>query len=112
MEIIGYICAALVGISLGVLGSGGSILTVPIMVYLMHINPVDATGYSLFVVGITSAIGGITYVQKKLVHFKTAVIFAVPSILCVFITRKLLMSVVPAVIFSTSYFTLTKDLAI
>ena len=56
---------ALVGISLGVLGSGGSILTLPIMVYMMNINPVEATGLSLFIVGITSAIGGFTYVQKK-----------------------------------------------
>src|SRR5438045_8657275 len=100
MEIIGYICAALVGVSLGILGSGGSILTVPIMVYLMNINPVDATGYSLFVVGVTSAAGGATYIKKKLVNFKTALVFAVPSILSVFLTRKYLLTAVPETIIS------------
>jgi uncharacterized protein len=112
MQLIGYFCAMLVGISLGILGSGGSILTLPIMVYLMNINPIDATGLSLFIVGITSATGGITYVQKKLVDLKTAVIFATPSIISVFYTRKLLMPLIPETIFSFSAFTLTKEILI
>src|ERR1041385_9805 len=95
MVILGYICAILVGVSLGVLGSGGSILTVPIMVYLLNVNPVDATGYSLFVVGATSAIGCATYIRRKLVDLKTAAIFSVPSIICVFLTRKFLIPAVP-----------------
>src|SRR5436190_1261390 len=112
MEFIGFICAALVGISLGILGSGGSILTLPIMVYLMHINPVDATGLSLFIVGVTSATGGITYVQKKLVDIRTAVIFAIPSIISVFITRKFLVGLIPDPVFRGTSFLLTKDLMI
>ena len=112
MEFIGFLCAALVGISLGILGSGGSILTLPIMVYLMDVNPVDATGLSLFIVGVTSATGGITYVQKKLVDLKTAVIFAIPSIISVFITRKFLLPHIPDPVFSSASFTLTKDLLI
>ena len=112
MEFFGFICAALVGISLGVLGSGGSILTLPIMVYLMHINPVEATGLSLFIVGVTSAAGGITYVQKKLVDLKTAIIFAVPSIVSVFITRKFLVAIIPDPVYSSTSFLLTKDLLI
>ena len=59
MAVVGYICAVIIGVSLGLLGSGGSILTVPIMVYFMRISPVDATGLSLFVVGITSATGAV-----------------------------------------------------
>lgn len=47
MEFIGYALAALVGISLGLIGSGGSILTVPILVYVMGVAPVIATAYSL-----------------------------------------------------------------
>ena len=112
MEILGYICATLVGISLGVLGSGGSILTVPIMVYLMDVNPVDATGYSLFVVGASSAIGGIKYIRKNLVDIKTAFIFAVPSIICVFLTRKFLMPAIPNPVFSVSTFIMSKELFI
>lgn len=112
MEFIGFICAALVGISLGVLGSGGSILTLPIMVYLMHVSPVEATGLSLFIVGITSAAGGISYIQRKLVDIKTAVVFAIPSIVSVFLTRKFLVSRIPDTVISGSSFMLTKDLLI
>ncbi|MBK5286148.1 MAG: sulfite exporter TauE/SafE family protein [Bacteroidia bacterium] len=112
MEIIGYICATLVGLSLGILGSGGSILTVPIMVYLFNVNPVDATGYSLFVVGISSAIGGIKYIRKKLVDMKTAFIFAVPSIVSVFLTRTFVMPAIPNPVFSVSSFILSKEIFI
>jgi uncharacterized membrane protein YfcA len=112
VEIIGYICAILVGVSLGILGSGGSILTVPIMVYFLHVNAVEATGYSLFVVGITSAIGCATYIRRKLVDLKTAGIFAAPSIVCVFLTRKYLMPAIPNPVFVTSSWVLSKELFI
>jgi uncharacterized membrane protein YfcA len=112
MEIIGYICATLVGVSLGILGSGGSILTVPIMVYLMDVNPVTATGYSLFVVGLSSAIGGIKYVRKNLVDIKTALVFAVPSIICVFLTRTFLMPAIPNPVFSSGEYSVSKELFI
>ncbi|HJW27618.1 MAG TPA: sulfite exporter TauE/SafE family protein, partial [Saprospiraceae bacterium] len=112
MEIIGYACALLVGISLGVLGSGGSILTVPILVYLLNVNPVEATGYSLFVVGFTSAIGCATYVRKKLVDMRVALIFAMPSIAFVFLTRRFLMPLIPDTVISLPSFTLSKAFAI
>lgn len=102
----------LIGVSLGTLGSGGSILTVPIMVYLMNISPVTATGYSLFVVGLTSLVGWVNYTRKGLVHLKTALIFALPSLLSVFLTRKYLMPLIPDVIFSSGNFTLHKNLFI
>jgi uncharacterized protein len=111
-EIIGYICATLVGVSLGILGSGGSILTVPIMVYMFNINPVEATGYSLFVVGISSTIGGIKYIRKDLVDIKTALIFAVPSIVSVFLTRIFIMPAIPEMIFESEAFVLSKELLI
>ncbi len=112
MEAIGYFCAILIGISLGILGSGGSILTVPIMVYLMNINPVDATGLSLFIVGVTSLTGGVTYLQKKLVDLKTAAIFATPSIISVFMTRRYLMPLIPDPVTTFSSFTLSKAIFI
>jgi uncharacterized membrane protein YfcA len=108
-ELIGYIFAMLVGISLGMLGSGGSILTVPIMVYLLKVMPSDAIVYSLFVVGVTSIIGGFTYIRKKLVDWKTALLFAMPSVISVYITRQYLLPLLPdPVIFSRS-FQLTRD---
>ena len=93
--LLGYVCALLVGISLGALGMGGSILTIPIMVYLMHISPMDATGYSLCVVGITSTVGGFRYVRDGLVDLRTASAFAIPSIVSVFCTRTFLVPAIP-----------------
>jgi len=68
MEVLGYILAVVTGITLGLLGGGGSILTVPILVYILGIEPILATGYSLFVVGATSVIGTI----RK--HFESLVV--------------------------------------
>jgi uncharacterized protein len=112
MDIIGFICATLVGVSLGLLGSGGSILTLPIMVYFLQVDAVTATGYSLFVVGLTSAIGCFKYVINKLVDLKTALIFAIPSIISVFFTRKYIMPAIPQTLFSSAEFILTKELFI
>lgn len=94
-EILGYIGALLIGITLGLIGGGGSILTVPILVYILGISPVLATAYSLFVVGISSAVGTFTYVRKELVSYKTAIVFAIPSFIAVYLTRKFLMPAIP-----------------
>ena len=69
-QIIAYFLALFVGISLGLIGSGGAILSVPILVYVLHIEPILATSYSLFVVGSTALIGGIQKVKQQLVDFK------------------------------------------
>src|SRR5687768_550305 len=87
MEILGYALAAIVGVSLGLIGSGGSILTVPILVYVMAINPVLATAYSLFIVGSTALVGGVQSAIQKKVDFKTVLIFGIPSIAAVYATR-------------------------
>lgn len=78
----------------------------------MHVNPVDATGYSLFVVGITSAIGTGTFIRKDLVDIKTAVIFAIPSIISVFLTRKFLIPAIPNPVITVSSFVVSKELFI
>jgi uncharacterized membrane protein YfcA len=109
LEFIGYICALAVGISLGALGMGGSILTIPVMVYFFGIDPVTATGYSLFIVGITSAAGGARYIRHRLVDGRTAVLFSLPSIVAVFLTRTLLMPALPDVLISTPSFRLSKN---
>ena len=76
--ITGFAAAIFIGISLGLIGGGGSILTVPVLVYILGVNPVLATAYSLFVVGSTSLVGAVTYMKKGLVNYKTALVFAVP----------------------------------
>ncbi len=111
-DIIGYALAVLVGVSLGLIGSGGSILTVPILVYVMAVEPVLATAYSLFVVGSTSLVGGIKNAWQKKVDFKTVFIFGLPSILAVYLTRAYLLPLIPEVIFTISDFVFTKSMAL
>ncbi|MDF1697109.1 MAG: sulfite exporter TauE/SafE family protein [Saprospiraceae bacterium] len=110
--IIGYIGALLVGLTLGLLGGGGSILTVPILVYLLGTNPVLATAYSLFVVGATSLVGAIRNMVQGMVDIKVAAVFAVPAFLAVYLTRRFLVPAIPDQIFTIGSFTLTKDLGI
>lgn len=99
-----------IGISLGLIGGGGSILTVPVLVYLMGIPPVEATAYSLFIVGLTSLVSGSVYLRKKLVDVKTAILFGIPSILAVYATRRLLIPAIPEEIFTAGSFMFTRDL--
>ncbi len=104
--------AVFVGITLGMLGSGGSILSVPILVYVMGIEPTLATAYSLFVIGTTSLVGGIHKAKQNLVDFKKVVLFGIPAVISVFITRKIIVPEIPSVIFSTANFILSKSILI
>jgi uncharacterized membrane protein YfcA len=111
-QILGYFGALLVGLVLGLIGGGGSILSVPLFVYLLAVNPVTATAYSLFMVGVSSAFGAIQNIKKGLVDFKTATVFAIPAFIAVYITRKYIVPAIPLEIFTFGNFTLTKDVAI
>jgi uncharacterized membrane protein YfcA len=95
MEIVGYLASILIGVTLGLIGGGGSILTVPVLVYLFSIDAVLATSYSLFIVGLTSAVGSVRYFQAGLVNVRTAVIFGIPSIIAVFFTRAYIVPALP-----------------
>jgi uncharacterized membrane protein YfcA len=112
MEIIGFVLAIVMGFTLGLLGGGGSILTVPILVYVLSINPVLATAYSLFVVGGTSVIGAWRKSSQKLVDWKTGLIFALPSLTAVFLTRYFLVPAIPADLFNLGDFVITRQVAI
>jgi uncharacterized membrane protein YfcA len=100
MEILGYIGALLMGLSLGLIGGGGSILTVPILVYLFSVDAVLATAYSLFIVGLTSLIGSFSHMRMGNIHWLTALVFGVPSILAVYATRAWLVPALPDPLFS------------
>jgi len=108
--IIGYFASALIGISLGLIGGGGSILTVPVLVYLFHQDPVLSTSYSLFIVGATSLVGAYPKYREGLIDLRTAFVFGIPSIVAVYLTRLLLVPAIPDVIFTLSSFTLTKSI--
>lgn len=110
MEIFGYIASVFIGISLGLIGGGGSILTVPVLVYLFGIEAFLATEYSLFIVGISSMFGSFSYYKKGLVDFKTAFIFGVPSIISIFLTRNFLLPLIPDEVFRIRNFMVTKDI--
>lgn len=110
--IVGYALSLLIGISLGLIGGGGSILTVPILVYVVGIDPVLATAYSLFIVGGTALVGSFDFMRKQLLSYKTAVVFGIPSIIAVYLTRAYIVPAIPEEIFVIGSLVVTKDLAI
>ncbi len=109
-HIIGYAASILIGLSLGLLGSGGSILTVPVLVYLFLLDAVEATFYSLFIVGFTAAIGSVSYLKNNLVSLKLLVIFGLPSLVSVFFTRAFIVPAIPNHLFFTNNVSITKNL--
>lgn len=112
MELLGYIGAILMGLSLGLIGGGGSILTVPILVYLFLVDPVLATAYSLFIVGLTSLVGSFSHMRLGNIHWRTAIVFGIPSILTVYATRAWLVPAIPDPIFSVGATAISKAVGI
>lgn len=111
LTIFGLLASSIIGISLGLIGGGGSILTVPVLVYLFHVDPVLATAYSLFIVGLSSLVGAFPKYKAGMIDIKTAVVFGIPSILAVFLTRKVLVPAIPATLFEVVGIAVTKALA-
>lgn len=112
MALLGYFAAVLMGLSLGMIGGGGSILTVPILVYLFGVDPVMATAYSLFIVGLTALVGGFFYYKKGEVDLKTGLLFATPSFIGVYLTRAFVVPALPATLFEVEGFVISKPLLI
>jgi len=112
MEILGYLLSVIIGVSLGLIGGGGSILTVPVLVYVMGVSPVLSTAYSLFIVGLTALVGSFDYGKKGLLDYKTALIFGIPSILTVYATRKFVVPVIPDPVFHLGATVVSKNLFI
>lgn len=110
MELLGYAGAILVGVVLGLLGGGGSILSIPILVYLFGVDPVLASAYSLFIVGATSFVGAIPKYREHLVNLRTGVLFGIPSIISIFITRKWIVPAIPDIIYQGESWVLSKRL--
>lgn len=102
----------IIGIVLGLIGGGGSILTVPVFVYLLYVNPVTATAYSLFVVGVSALVGAVHNIQKGLVDFRTAIVFSIPAFIAVYITRKFVVPAIPEELFTLGDYTVSKNVGI
>lgn len=108
LSIIGYLSSVVIGVSLGLIGGGGSILTVPVLVYMFHENPVVSTSYSLFIVGVTSLLGAFPKFRNDLIDIRTAIVFGIPSILSVYATRHFLLPAIPDPVFESDSVALTK----
>jgi len=109
MEIVvGYIAALVIGITLGLIGGGGSIVTVPVLVYLLHVEPVLATSYSLFIVGVASIVGAYPKNKHGNVDFRLAAVFGGPSIVTIFLTRKFLVPLIPSTLIHIGSLEITK----
>lgn len=100
--------ALLIGVVLGLIGSGGSILTVPVLVYGIGVEPVQATAYSLFIVGTTALVGAVPFASRGDIHVRTLFGFALPSILAVYATRLWLLPAMPDVWLASDALTITK----
>ncbi len=110
MQAAGYIASAFIGVSLGLIGGGGSILTVPVLVYLFFISPTLAISYSLFIVGFTSLVGAFNNYRRGLVNLKTVFLFGSSSITTVFIARKFIIPFLPDVFFKIGSFNITHSI--
>ena len=112
LHYLGYFAAIFIGLSLGIMGGGGSILTVPVLVYLIGVSPVLSTAYSLFVVGSTALVGATGYFRKGLVSVPTALVFLATSLVTVFVTRRLVMPAIPQQLFAVGHLLVTKDVLV
>ncbi|MEL1242218.1 sulfite exporter TauE/SafE family protein [Flavobacterium flavipallidum] len=112
MEYFGYLASIIIGLSLGLIGGGGSILTIPILVYLFKIDPELATTYSLFIVGLTSFYGGYSHYKLGNLKLKTALYFAIPSIIAILIIREVIFPKIASTLFTVATYAVSKDLLI
>lgn len=112
MEWLGYLFSVLVGLILGMIGGGGSILSIPILVYIFKLDPITASAYSLFIVGMTSLVGAIPKYKDHLVDFRTGLLFGIPSIITIFITRKWVVPALPEILLDLDFILITKRMLI
>ncbi len=112
IQILGYFGALVIGLVLGLMGSGGSIMAVPIFAYMFQISPITTTAYSLFVVGTSSSVGVLKNFKKGLIDFRIALVFAIPAFVAVYIVRKFVVPIIPEELISVGNFVLTKNMGI
>ena len=108
IEIFGYISALVIGVSLGLIGGGGSILAVPVLAYLFGVNEKVATAYSLFIVGASALLGGFQQHKKGFVDWRTAIVFGIPAVVGVSLVRYFVVPALPDVLFTVNDFDFTR----
>ncbi|SFN38694.1 hypothetical protein SAMN04487989_10193 [Bizionia echini] len=108
LEFFGYLSALLIGIVLGLIGGGGSILAVPVLAYLFLVNEKVATAYSLFIVGVSALVGGLKQHKKGLVDWRTAFVFGIPAIIGISLVRHFVIPALPEIITTIGTFQITR----
>jgi uncharacterized membrane protein YfcA len=98
MTLPGALAMVAVGLTLGLIGGGGSILTVPILVYILGIAATEAMGFSLFIVGATSCAGAVAHAARGNVSLRIAATFAGPSLVAAYLVRRWLVPAIPRTI--------------
>ena len=112
IHLAGYCLCIFIGFSLGLIGGGGSILAIPMLVFFFGIDPVLATTYSLFIVGLTAVSGSIDHYRMRNIDYKTVLLFGIPSVIVLFIMRRWLLGLIPPTILNTGTWVLSKSLFI
>ena len=112
LHILGYIGATLTGLVLGLLGGGGALLSIPVLVYLFHIEPQLATSYSLILIALSASSGAYQNIRKNLVDYNAALYYGIPSVISVYIVRRWVMPNLPKVMFTVGGYTIDKNLFI
>lgn len=112
MEYLGFFASIIIGVTLGLIGGGGSILTIPILVYLFKVNPDQSTSYSLFIVGLTALFGSYSHYKMGNLKLKSALYFAVPSVVSILIIREVIFPQIASTLFSVASYTVSKDFLI
>jgi len=111
IEFFGFTAALIIGISLGLIGGGGSILAVPVLAYLFSVDEKTATAYSLFIVGASALVGGLKQHLKGYVDWRTAIVFGLPAIIGVTIVRYFVVPAMPNTLFTVGDFEFTRRMA-
>lgn len=109
MEIIGYILSIIIGLTLGLFGAGGAIISFPVLMYFMNIPPLQASVYSLLIVGISAFIAVIQHIKNKNIDIKITIIFSVPLLISFYIFKFIILPIIPQDIISFSQWTFTKN---
>ncbi len=108
--LIATVLSLFVGLSLGVIGAGGSILTVPILHYVLGLDAVTSTALSLAVVGVTAAAAMMRYQRNNLIAWKEGLLFALPSLVSVASVRAIVVPSLPGeVVLIPGVFGVAKD---
>ncbi len=111
-QVLGYFGALAIGVVLGLIGSGGSLMAIPIFTYLFQLGPITTTAYSLFVVGTAATIGALRNFKKRLVNLRIVLFFGIPAFVSVFLVRKFLIPAIPEKLFNIYGYVVTQHIAI